>query len=419
MILFNQPFDGQLANQLNQLLDSGKYRMLNIAVAFAKKGGVQLLKESIQKFRERGGTVNAYIGIDLWGTSSDALVELLPLVDALYVVHVRGNQTFHPKIYQFDNGHEITVVVGSNNLTVGGLWRNFESSAIVTGQSADAGDSLREDCSRYFEQLADLHESCRRIMSMEDIDKLIQDGLIAKESDRSKFVRSNAGNVFPKDVKDHGFGKSVPVPAPKRSKSENTDGSKSVATMLRKSTETVHMSEFAPDFSDRSFWFETRRLTGGSRNQIDLSMKSLVEKGDPSETEFDRHDAGFMCGFVELFGINPRDVSTTMDITIFFQGIDYFGNIIQFPDGEKANGTWRLLFRGASVQGVKLTDAFRRNSGDENFLVGKILQFSRIGDSHYLLDVFPDGMLEAFKKDSIIVAHNGSTATARLFGILR
>lgn len=419
MILFNQPFDGQLATQLIQLLDSGKYKMLNIAVAFAKKGGVQLVEESIQRFREHGGTVNAYIGIDLWGTSSDALVELLPLVDALYVVHVRGNQTFHPKIYQFDNDCEITVVVGSNNLTVGGLWRNFESSAIITEQSADTGDGLREDCSRYFEQLTNLPESCRHITSMEDIDKLIQDGLITKESDRSKFVRNNTGNAFPRDVRDHGFGKSIPVPAPKRSKSENTDSSKIATATPLQPTEKAHMSEFAPDSSDRSFWFETRRLTGGSRNQIDLSMKSLVEKGDPSGTEFDCHDTGFMRGFVELFGINPRDISATMDITIFFQGIDYFGNIIQFPNGEKANGTWRLLFKGASAQGAKLTDAFKQNSGDENFLVGKILQFSRIGDNHYLLDVFPGRMLEAFKKDSIIVAHNGSIATARLFGILR
>src|SRR3546814_7348005 len=40
----------------------------------------------------------------------------------------------------------------------------------------------------------------------------------------------------------------------------------------------------------RTIWFETRSMTGGSRNILDLSMKSLVTRGDPSGTSFDLGD---------------------------------------------------------------------------------------------------------------------------------
>ena len=46
---------------------------------------------------------------------------------------------------------------------------------------------------------------------------------------------------------------------------------------------------------------ETKKLTDGSRNILDLSMKSLVERGDPNGTPFfDLGDPMFMRGGVEF-----------------------------------------------------------------------------------------------------------------------
>jgi len=63
MKLLNQPFNGQLGDQLIKLLDSPNYHTLNIVVAFAKSSGVLRIKNSLESFRKRGGIVNAYVEI--------------------------------------------------------------------------------------------------------------------------------------------------------------------------------------------------------------------------------------------------------------------------------------------------------------------------------------------------------------------
>ncbi|GAA7510279.1 phospholipase D-like domain-containing protein [Helicobacter pylori] len=44
----------------------------------------------------------------------------------------KTNIVFHPKIYMFDNGKEKTSIIGSTNLTKGGLENNFEVNTIFT-----------------------------------------------------------------------------------------------------------------------------------------------------------------------------------------------------------------------------------------------------------------------------------------------
>ena len=141
MELMNQPFSGQLGNRLIELLDSLDYHTLNIAVAFAKNSGVLRIKDSLQSFRERGGIVNVYVGVDLGGTSYEALTALLLHTDSLNVVHSEGGQTFHSKIYQFSGKDNGLLVVGSHNLTGGGLWTNFESSAHIPTEGANANET--------------------------------------------------------------------------------------------------------------------------------------------------------------------------------------------------------------------------------------------------------------------------------------
>lgn len=127
MELMNQPFTGQLGNRLIDLLDSPDFHTLNIAVAFAKNSGVLRIKDGLKRFRERGGRVNAYVGVDLGGTSYEALTALLLHTDSLNVVHSERGQTFHTKIYQFSGSEKGLIVVGSHNLTGGGLWTNVSA----------------------------------------------------------------------------------------------------------------------------------------------------------------------------------------------------------------------------------------------------------------------------------------------------
>ena len=192
MELMNQPFSGQLGDRLIDLLGSADYHTLNIAVAFAKNSGVLRIKDSLAQFRARGGTVNAYVGVDLGGTSYEALAALLLHTDSLNVVHSERGQTFHSKIYQFSGNDSGLLVVGSHNLTGGGLWTNFESSVHIPIDGDCASEvKISEKVHEYFHELAALEASFMPITSQDEIDKLLNEGYVTKEvADRVR--RANA-----------------------------------------------------------------------------------------------------------------------------------------------------------------------------------------------------------------------------------
>jgi len=359
MELMNQPFTGQLGNRLIELLDSTEYHTLFIAVAFAKNSGVLRIKESLEKFRARGGRVNVYVGVDLGGTSYEALTALLLCTDSLNVVHSEKGQTFHTKIYQFLGKDKGLVVVGSHNLTGGGLWTNFESSVLIPVGGLSANDALLlRGLDDYIKKLASLQASFMPIVAQADIEKLLQKGYIFKEvADqvrRAKAAKQNGS-------RERLFGNGAPAKLP------------SVTMQKKEKTAAGSVAPAAPisvPSSDESetIWFETKKLTGGSRNILDLSMKSLVERGEPRGTPFDLGEPGFMRGGVEFFGINPTATDNRKDITLNFEGVDYTGNTILFPTGMNANGTWRLQIKGSSSSEEKITDAFRAK-GEEHYLV--------------------------------------------------
>ena len=124
-----------------------------------------------------------------------------------------------------------------------------------------------------------------------------------------------------------------------------------------------------------------------------------------------------MRGGVEFFGLSPTDTDQVANITINFEGQDYFGNTILYPDGNNANGTWRLQIKGENSSGQKITDAFRAE-GEAHYLVRKVVTFTKVTDDYFYLSVFPESDLEEFKEASNILARNGSSRNARFLGLL-
>lgn len=408
MELMNQPFTGQLGNRLIELLDGPDYHTLNIAVAFAKNSGVLRIKDALERFRNRGGKVNAYVGVDLGGTSYEALTALLLHTNSLNVVHSEKGQTFHSKIYQFLGKDKDLIVVGSHNLTGGGLWTNFESSVLIPVDRLSVnGMLLLSGLDDYFGKLTSLKDSLMSIGAQNDIDKLLQNGYIFKEVAeqvrRSKAAKHTGSS-------ERLFGNGAPVKLP------------SVTVPKKKERAAVSVAQAVPvsvssSDEDQTIWFETKSMTGGSRNILDLSMKSLVERGDPKGTSFDLGDPKFMRGAVEFFGINPTSTDKIKNITLNFEGVDYTGNTILFPAGENANGTWRLQIKGMDYSEKKITDAFRAK-GEEYYLVEKIIAFTKIQGDYYFISVYPESELENFKAASRILARNGSTRNAKQLGLL-
>lgn len=412
MEILNQPLNGQLGNRLIELLNSPNFHTLNIVVAFAKNSGVLRVKDSLESFRDRGGKVNVYVGVDLGVTSYEALNALLLCTDSLNVVHSEKSQTFHPKIYQFLGEKMVMIVIGSHNLTGGGLWTNFESSAHISLDKSNPDDiEVLKVQEEYFDNLASLNNSFMPILSKEDIDILLDNGYISKEVSQEL---QSAKRLKSERKVERLFGNGLPARLPSISTAPVATGPDEPEAQVADNSAEAGPEQVKEQ--SKTIWFETRRLTGGSRNILDLSMKSLVERGDPKRTPFGIGEPGFMRGGVEFFGINPSSTDTRKDITLNFEGVDYSHNTILFPTGESANGTWRLQIKGVSSSQVKITDAFRAKGVE--YLVQKVVTFTKVKDDYYFISVFPESELENFKEASKILARNGSTRSAKWLGLI-
>ncbi len=116
-----------------------------IAVAYVSQTGLHLLQPALHECLERGALVEFLVGLDAEVTEPDALWDLYHLSRARPEVAVycladldRGAR-FHPKLYFLKAGSRATIVIGSSNLTEGGLERNPEINARVV---ADASEEI-------------------------------------------------------------------------------------------------------------------------------------------------------------------------------------------------------------------------------------------------------------------------------------
>lgn len=147
----NQPF-GQagtpetLGDLLTNEIRSADYRTLDIWVAFATSSGTSRVFGPIRDLVQRGGSAVVHIGLSNGVTSSQAAEQLLLAGASVFGFETGGTVLFHPKVYLLRGRTRIWVSIGSSNLTADGLFRNFETNSITTGDPRRQGDRtvLRE-----------------------------------------------------------------------------------------------------------------------------------------------------------------------------------------------------------------------------------------------------------------------------------
>jgi HKD family nuclease len=106
-------------------------RRILIAVAFLSKDGWRIAKNWLQGCLDRGCRIEFFVGTDFYGTDPSALREAEALLRdrtgcVLWICRRSSKSVFHPKLYVFESDNEIIAVVGSANLTSGGLRDNRE-----------------------------------------------------------------------------------------------------------------------------------------------------------------------------------------------------------------------------------------------------------------------------------------------------
>lgn len=412
MPIINQPFQGQLGNILIEELNSD-YNSLTIFSAFAKNSGVLRLKESLQKFKESGGKIKAFIGIDLDGTSYEALLNLFNLCTELYVIHSENfSTTYHSKIYLLENSSKAWCAVGSNNFTGGGLWTNFESCSIHTYPLPDERNEL-DNIYAIIEKYINPNYSCStKISSVFDIDTLLNANYISKEVTQKISTISRRISLKDKQKKNSLFGsEKVQIPTIitidplRRGKAKQKESIPTYELAIGQTKE-------APAFTNEQFWFEMRKSTGGSRNILDLSKLGQIEFGSVKGTPYEYPaDPSRMYGGIKFFDINPEDTHIEKDITINYLGKDYYPSTIKFAPN---NGSWRIQLKGSPND---TTDELSKygNRGD---FVHKILVFEKINTSYYVLSLLDESELNNVKSLSRVWARNGSSASSKAYGML-
>ena len=411
MQIINQPFQGQLGNLLTEELKKN-YSSLTIFSAFAKNSGVLRLKDAMENFRAKGHSIRAYIGIDLDGTSYEALLNLYSLCNDLYVIHSENFfTTYHSKIYLLENDNTAWCAVGSNNFTGGGLWTNFESCIIQTFSLPGSRGEL-QNIYEISEKYSDSAYPCSsRISSREDIDELLEANYISKEVSQKMTSVSRRKEQEERLKKTPLFG-SEKVSIPRLITVEKQSKPRSKKASSKPSAELfLDKTQTAPAFTNEQFWFEMRESTGDSRNILDLSKLGQIESGSVKGTPYEYPDPARMFGGIRFFDIDPEDTGITKNITINYLGKDYYPSTIKFAPN---NGSWRIQLKGDSDDHTEKLSRY----GHRGDFVRKILVFEKINSEYYVLSLLDEKELDNIKALSRVWARNGSGSSSKAYGML-
>lgn len=109
-----------------------------LATAFLKQSGLQLIESSKDSCLSNGNKVEFIVGLDFRTTEVEPLRNLLKKAENndnfnlfCYSDPSDNVETFHPKLYLFRNKNRLRAIVGSSNLTRGGLQDNVELNVVL------------------------------------------------------------------------------------------------------------------------------------------------------------------------------------------------------------------------------------------------------------------------------------------------
>jgi HKD family nuclease len=134
----------RIGDFLKQAFADPQWTEFRAAVAFVKRSGTKHIGHLLEDFINRGGQAKISAGVDAGGTSAEGLTDLMQATGTagnVFIFKNASSSTFHPKIYLFKNATAAAVVVGSGNLTEGGLFTNYEAGLMLSLDLAVPADA--------------------------------------------------------------------------------------------------------------------------------------------------------------------------------------------------------------------------------------------------------------------------------------
>lgn len=112
----------------------------DIAVAFLKKSGFNLIREPLEAFVDTGGNLRLLTGISFQQTDIDVLDEIGKLKNTeckIRYFQEPSSYIFHPKLYILKSPTKINAFIGSSNFTEGGFLKNVELNLKISGKPSE------------------------------------------------------------------------------------------------------------------------------------------------------------------------------------------------------------------------------------------------------------------------------------------
>lgn len=165
--LLAQPFRSQSSAHefLTRALADPDIDSFLMCTAWVRSSGIDRLATSLENLRSRGGRAEAVIGVDYRGSSRQGLREALRVFDRVDVVKDVEGRTFHPKLYVARGPKKAHLLVGSNNLTGGGLFFNYEAAMACTLGASRSDVAILAQIDEYVADLRSDKAICIRLNS--------------------------------------------------------------------------------------------------------------------------------------------------------------------------------------------------------------------------------------------------------------
>ncbi|MBG6030792.1 phospholipase D family protein [Proteus hauseri] len=177
---------------INNLLTMSWVTKVFISVAFVRKEGVKKIES---KLRSKNSITNMFVGISNGITSKQALSKLLSIGINPYAIDM-GTQSniFHPKVYAVIGEDKATVILGSANLTAGGLSENVEFSSLIELDLTSSDDEIYiSSLISPFDGLNNQYpENIFKITNEIQLDELVNQGRLEDESIRKTASITNS-----------------------------------------------------------------------------------------------------------------------------------------------------------------------------------------------------------------------------------
>jgi len=118
-----------------------------IAVAYLKSSGYNSIKNTLL-----GKNIRILVGFDFWLTDVEPLRKILKegYLCKIYKTPMSDDEkSYHPKIYIAKRKNEVRILIGSSNLTNGGLYSNIEGNILLSG---NVDEPVISDVLEFFEE---------------------------------------------------------------------------------------------------------------------------------------------------------------------------------------------------------------------------------------------------------------------------